>query len=77
VKTRRSTAAGHPVEAVTPAKQAQLTRLALAFLKEHGLLECRARFDIVAITWPTSARQPEIVHYLDAFPPVGEGQMFA
>ena len=77
VKTRSSVSAGHPVEAVTPAKQAQLTRLALVYLKEHGLLEHRARFDVVAVTWPKDARQPEIVHYCHAFPAAGEGQMFA
>jgi len=76
VKTRRSHAAGTPAEAVTPAKQAQLTRLALAFLKQYRLLERRARFDVVAITWPEGARQPEIQHYPNAFESTGEGQMF-
>ena len=39
VKTRRSHDAGHPAEAVDPEKQRRLTRLALAYLKRHGLLE--------------------------------------
>lgn len=77
VKTRRSDAAGHPVEAVTPDKQRQLTRLALAWLKQHNLLEHRARFDIVAILWPEGARHPEIQHYRNAFEPVGFGQMYS
>src|SRR3569623_2145107 len=45
VKTRRSNAAGRPEDAITPAKQKQLTGAALAFLKKHRLLEHRARFD--------------------------------
>src|SRR5438445_1065152 len=39
VKTRRSEMAGQPHEAVDRIKQAQLTRLALAFLKRFRLLE--------------------------------------
>lgn len=77
VKTRRSDAAGRPEEAVTFAKQKQLTRAALAFLKQHGLLECAARFDVVSIVWPADSGDPSIDHYRDAFPPVGSGQMFS
>ena len=77
VKTRRSDSAGLPVEAVTPEKQRQLTRLALAWLKQHNLLENRARFDVVAILWPENSREPEITHYRNAFEPVGFGQMYS
>jgi putative endonuclease len=71
VKTRTSGAAGNPVEAVTPAKQRQMTRIALAWLKQRGLLECRARFDVVALLWAEGARQPEIKHYRHAFEAAG------
>lgn len=77
VKTRRSDATGHPTEAVTFAKQQQLTRLALVWLKRHHRLEHRARFDVVAVIWPDDARQPIIQHYRNAFEPVGRGQMFS
>ena len=77
VKTRRTESAGLPVEAVTPDKQRQLTRLALAWLKQHKLLEHRARFDVVAILWPDGSRKPEITHYRNAFEPVGFGQMYS
>lgn len=77
VKTRSSVASGHPAESVTPAKQSQLTRLALVFLKQHRLLEHRARFDVVAITWSTQSREPVIEHYCHAFPATGFGQMFS
>lgn len=76
VKTRRSHDAGHPAEAVDEAKQRQLTRLALAYLKRHGLLEYASRFDVVAVTWPNKVRRPQIQHFQDAFEAHGEGQMF-
>jgi putative endonuclease len=50
VKTRRSHEAGHPADAVDAKKQQRLTRLALTYLKRHDLLECAARFDVVAVT---------------------------
>jgi putative endonuclease len=77
VKTRRSHDAGHPAEAVGPEKQARLTRLALAYLKRHELLDCSARFDVLAITWPQNARKPKIEHIKNAFEAVGRGQMFS
>jgi putative endonuclease len=77
VKTRRTELAGQPHEAVDRAKQAQLTRLALAFLKRYRLLEQSARFDVVSIVWEGTSAEPEIVHYKNAFEPPGRGQMFA
>jgi putative endonuclease len=77
VKTRRSHGSGHPAEAVDANKQRKLTRLALAFLKKHDLLECRARFDVVAVTWPNDRRPPDIEHIQGAFEAVGQGQMFS
>lgn len=76
VKTRSSLVAGHPAEAVTVAKQQQLTRAALAWLKRHRLLEARGRFDVIAITWKAGAA-PEIQHYKNAFQASGRGQMFS
>jgi putative endonuclease len=72
VKTRVSHDAGHPAEAVDDRKQRQLSRVALAYLKGHGLLECPARFDVVAITWPAGAKKPKIEHYKGAFEIQGE-----
>ena len=71
VKTRESQDSGHPADAVTPDKQRRLTRLALAYLKRHRLLENPARFDVVAITWPAGARQPTIEHFRAAFDATG------
>ncbi len=77
VKTRHSHDAGHPAEAVGKEKQQRLTRLALAYLKRHALLEHKARFDVLAITWPKTARKPKIEHIQNAFEAVGRGQMFS
>ena len=77
VKTRASHDAGHPAESVGPEKQARLTRLALAYLKRHELLEYPARFDVLAITWPAGAKKPQIEHLKNAFEAVGRGQMFS
>ena len=77
VKTRRSTRAGDPLEAVDTEKQRRLTRVALAFLRRHDLLEESARFDVVGIVWPHWARRPAIEHIRGAFEPVGKWQMHA
>lgn len=77
VKTRRSEVAGLPHEAVDRAKQAQLTRLALAFLKRFRRLEEPARFDVVSIVLEGPSQRPQIVHYRNAFEPPGRGQMFS
>ncbi|MBL8848698.1 MAG: YraN family protein [Planctomycetaceae bacterium] len=76
VKTRSSQSAGHPSEAITFAKQQQLTRVALAWLKSRGMLERRARFDVIAITW-REGTEPVVEHYQSAFEAVGRGQMFS
>src|SRR6478672_12905296 len=60
VKTRTSHDAGHPADAVDDAKQRRLTRLALSYMKRHDLLECQARFDVVAVTWPSDRGRPLI-----------------
>jgi putative endonuclease len=67
VKTRRSHSAGHPHDAVDRAKQTRLSALALAFLKRHDLLDCQARFDVVAVTWRKDAARPVIEHLAHAF----------
>ena len=77
VKTRTSTAAGSPAEAVDDERQLRMTRAALAYLKSHGLLEYSARFDVLALIWPDGARTPTVEHIQNAFPAVGRGQFFS
>ena len=73
VKTRRD---GIPAEAVTPAKERCLTRTAMHFLHRHHAVDVRSRFDIVAITWPKSQREPKIEHIRNAFEAVDTGPTF-
>ena len=77
VKTRTSHDAGHPADAVDEKKQQRLTRLALSYMKRHDLLECAARFDVVAVTWPADSNQPTIEHFQNAFEPTGFSGMFS
>jgi putative endonuclease len=66
-----------PAESVDIAKQRKLSDLALAYLQKHRLLGHNARFDVLAVSWPGDRREPEIVHYPDAFPSTGRFQMFS
>lgn len=77
VKTRTTAEAGDPSEAVNADKQRRLTRLALGWLKQHGLMEQPARFDVVAITWPAGRRRPLIEHYPNAFEARGRWGFFS
>jgi putative endonuclease len=56
VKTRSSTGAGHPADAIDDRKEQRMTQGALAYLKSHRLLNHAARFDVVAVTWPANAK---------------------
>lgn len=49
VKTRRTEARGSAEDAVSPAKQRQLIRIARAYLAGTGLDDCPVRFDVIAI----------------------------
>jgi putative endonuclease len=49
VKTRRSTAFGHPAESVTWEKQAKLRRAAQAYIQSHYRREPRQSFQVVEI----------------------------
>ena len=77
VKTRVTDATGHPSEAVDADKQRRLTRLAVTYLKRHGLLEYPARFDIVAVTWPEDSRRPKVEHFENAFEASGHDEFYS
>ena len=70
VKTRRvmAGAQGTPAEAVHARKQAQLTRLALAYVAKHNLDDVDCRFDVVEVV----RRPPAPARFTllqNAFPP--------
>lgn len=72
VKTLATDKPGHPAERVDEQKQARLTRAALRYLKRQRLLECRCRFDVVAVWWPETAASPtRMEHYRSAFEATG------
>ena len=55
-----------PEEQVNPTKRHQLTKAARYYLMRYGTPQPPARFDVIAIVWPTG-RQPQIRHTADAF----------
>jgi putative endonuclease len=61
VKTRRSTAYGTPLEAVTATKAARLRRLAAPWVAAHALRVPDVRIDLVGIVCPHDA-PPVIDH---------------
>jgi len=67
VKTRSTDVAGAPWEAVDEQKQRKITRVATMYLKKHGLLDSRCRFDVVAIETGRPRNRPKIQHITDAF----------
>jgi putative endonuclease len=77
VRSTEGEDAGRPAASVDDAKQARLTRVALEYLRLHGLLGHPARFDVLALRWPPGRRQPEVVHYRQAFEAVGRFQMYS
>ena len=65
VKARHSNLFGEPADAVTPAKQRQISKTAICYLKENNLLERSARFDVVSLLYAQDL--PEIDLIKDAF----------
>jgi putative endonuclease len=61
VKTRRSDKFQDPRDAVTPAKQARLQRLADYYLQRKRLGEVEIRFDVVGITWEDDQPRVNII----------------
>lgn len=67
VKTRHSARLGLPSEAVLKSKQRQISKAALAYLKENNLLDKKARFDVISVMY--SQGKPELELIRDAFEP--------
>ncbi len=65
VKARTSAEYGDPIEAVTPAKQSQIRKVANGYLYEHEIEDRECRFDVVAIRFQKG--KAEIEHYISAF----------
>ena len=65
VKTRSSTQAGFPSEAVTPAKRERYEKIALAYLADHDFGEARIRFDCIALV--VMGAHAVVRHHVNAF----------
>jgi len=51
VKSRRSHKFGFPEEALTPAKQKQLRKVALGYCTLHKIQDVECRFDVLSLTY--------------------------
>lgn len=65
VKTRSSTAFGHPETSITPRKQAHMLAAAQFYLQTHPELSGDWRVDVIAIQ-RCGGQPPEIVHFENA-----------
>ncbi|MDX2127673.1 MAG: YraN family protein [Chloroherpetonaceae bacterium] len=65
VKLRRSTGYGHPLEAITIAKQKELAKAAECYIRKFPSSNTIYRFDVVGIL--ADGIQEEITHLEDAF----------
>ncbi|MBB5632487.1 putative endonuclease [Cryobacterium mesophilum] len=66
VKTRSSTAFGHPFEAITTQKLARLKRLAMAWTQAHPYRRGPMRIDAIAVI-AAAGEQPRIEHLRRVF----------
>ncbi len=65
VKSRRTAAFGDPEESVSPAKQKKISTVALNYLKDKGLYDRPARFDVVSVL--ASVLGQKVTRIPDAF----------
>ena len=65
VKSRRTAAFGDPEEAVSLAKQKKISTVALNYLKDKGLYDRPARFDVVSVLASVPGQQITLIP--DAF----------
>ena len=65
VKSRRSHKFGFPEEALTPAKQTQLKKVALGYCSLHEIQNVECRFDVISITY--NDNEFTISHIKNAF----------
>lgn len=66
VKTRRSDKYGNPLEAIDRRKQQKMSLVALGYLNNNKMMDCAARFDVVAIMLQAN-QAPQIELVRDAF----------
>jgi putative endonuclease len=68
VRSRTGTALGHPLESITPHKQAHVIRSARLYMAAEAPSAAAYRFDVVAVTFdPEGRAEPVVVHLPNAF----------
>lgn len=65
IKTRRGRSLGYAKEAVTLKKKRQISKVALAYMKENNCCDIKSRFDVVAVS--IYGEQAEVEVIKDAF----------
>lgn len=73
VKARTTQVKGAPQEAVTPAKQRQISRLANAYVSMNRIVDVPCRFDVVEVWLPANEKEaPRIALCRNAFDYCGD-----
>jgi len=67
VRSRTGEGKGHPLEAVTSHKRAQVIRAARLYLAMESPIAEGYRFDVVGVTFWPDGREPELTYVRDAF----------
>jgi putative endonuclease len=67
VRSRTGDAHGHALETITPHKRARVIRAARLYLDAEQPAAVGYRFDVVAVTFWTDGRDPDVVHIPNAF----------
>lgn len=61
VKTRQALGAGGPLESINALKQRKISKTALGYLKDKHLLDIKARFDVVAVTYDENKPRLDLI----------------
>jgi len=67
VRSRSSTAHGHPAETIGYHKQRRVAQLATAYIRRHRLEDCSVRIDVVTVTFDGPEGRPQVEHFQNAF----------
>lgn len=67
VRSRTGEERGHPLEAITAHKRAQVIRVARLYLAAETPAATGYRFDVVAVTFWPDDRPPDLIHIPEAF----------
>lgn len=65
IKTRRGRSLGYAKEAVTLKKKRQISKVALAYMKENNCCNIKSRFDVIAVS--IYGKEADIEVITDAF----------